>query len=91
MCNNPFCSCCHRAYMEGIADGYQLGYVRGHRAGYVTGYVDAARCVDPQPAYRAEITSRLEDQWRKDELARAISRLPGSKPCGCFGACTCDD
>lgn len=54
MCNS-FCTCCQRAYIEGLADGYGLGLKRG----YVKGFVDASLGLEPPPSVRFDIEAIL--------------------------------
>jgi hypothetical protein len=89
MCGKPFCSCCPRAYLEGLGDGFELGFKRGHNVGYVTGYVDGVLELAPPPAYRREIKSTL-DKLLTPRPDPAITAILGMRPtCRCLGTCVC--
>jgi hypothetical protein len=82
-CGNPFCTCCHHAYLSGVRDGYALGFARGYRKGYANGYLDASLGLPPArlPWFMLSATEREEERWRR------ILRVPHA--CGCIGCCTC--
>jgi hypothetical protein len=85
------CTCCHRAYLDGLNDGFALGFRRGYNAGYITGYVDAARQLDPPAAYWRAINNALDEHRDVKRLDAAAYLLPKPRPrrCTCFGVCTC--
>lgn len=93
-CTNPFCTCCHRAYWEGLQDGCQLGYRRGFTAGYIKGYVDAARQLSPPEEVRFEIQTRLQPYGLTapgTDYTNPLNLLPKSRrrSCTCVGVCVC--
>src|SRR5262249_19040158 len=67
MCGNPSCTCCKRAFTEGLSlglevgatvgavVGYAAGFRNGYRAGYVKGYVEGTLDIEPPAPYRRAI------------------------------------
>jgi hypothetical protein len=90
-CGKPFCTCCQRAYLDGLNDGFALGFRRGYNAGYISGYVDAARHLAPPAAYVRAINNALDQQRDPKRMDAAAYLLPTPRPrkCTCFGVCTC--
>lgn len=95
-CSNPFCTCCQRAYVEGLLDGYQVGYKRGYKNGYVSGYVQAALRITPPEEYQPAILTRLAPYLQppaEDPILKALLRPRYPRPrllCGCTDVCTCN-
>jgi hypothetical protein len=91
-CNNVFCTCCERAYLEGLQDGYGLGYKRGFKAGYITGYTEGSLGLDPPAEYTSEIAMRLA-RYTPPVLPAPMTFLPQlprrQKTCGCLFSCNC--
>jgi hypothetical protein len=92
-CGNLFCDCCRDAYFAGLTDGLKIGFKLGHsvgfkqgrRLGYVEGYAEATLGIEPPPAYKPAIASKMR------ELSGTSSPLllPSSKACGCLRGFPC--
>lgn len=98
MCTNQFCTCCQRAYLEGLGDGFKLGFQKGYKAGYVTGYVDGVLRLEPPVTYRREIEEKLAPyqlatayNYEPEPVKLLPMPLPRKRNCVCFGVCFCND
>ena len=87
-CNDPFCTCCRRAYKEGFLDGHSKGFNQGFKSGYTAGYVDGfqdgSTYIVALLAKTQEQTDRiLRSSYAPKRCKNSGSCLPGLGICWC--------